>query len=80
MPEYPLIADHCLIGDLQKGALVGTKGAIDWFGAPRLDSPSMFASLLDPRRSGHLTVRPTAEAVASKQLHFPTPPSSSPGF
>jgi GH15 family glucan-1,4-alpha-glucosidase len=71
MPEYPLIADHGLIGDLQTSALVGTNGTIDWFCTPRFDSPSMFASLLDRRRGGHFTVRPTTEAVSSKQLYFP---------
>ena len=71
MDDYPLIADHGLIGDLQTSALVSTGGRIDWFCAPRFDSPSMFASLLDHQRGGHLTVRPVTESVTSKQLYFP---------
>ena len=71
MDDYPLIADHGLIGDLQTSALVSTGGRIDWFCAPRFDSPSMFASLLDRRRGGHLTVRPATESVTSRQLYFP---------
>ena len=71
MADYPLIADHGLIGDLQTSALVSTDGSIDWFCAPRFDSPSMFAALLDHRRGGHLRFRPVDKEVTSKQLYFP---------
>jgi GH15 family glucan-1,4-alpha-glucosidase len=39
MSKYPLIADHGLIGNLQTAALVSIDGTIDWFCAPRFDSP-----------------------------------------
>ena len=39
MRRYPPIADHGLIGDLQTTALVSSDGVIDWFCAPRFDSP-----------------------------------------
>jgi GH15 family glucan-1,4-alpha-glucosidase len=71
MPDYPLIADHGLIGDLQTSALVSTDGSIDWFCAPRFDSPSIFGALLDHEKGGHFRVRPTVEAFTSKQLYFP---------
>ena len=71
MSDYPLIADHGLIGDLQTSALVATDGSIDWFCAPRFDSPSIFGALLDHDRGGHFRVRPTVEAFTSKQLYFP---------
>ena len=71
MPDYPLIADHGLIGDLQTSALVSTAGSIDWFCAPRFDSPSIFGALLDQQQGGHFRVRPTVDVFTSKQLYFP---------
>src|SRR5690625_3918515 len=71
MSSYPLIADHGLIGDLQSAALVTTDGSIDWFCAPRFDSPSVFGALLDAERGGRCHVRPAAQDVTRKQLYFP---------
>src|SRR3954452_15197365 len=69
--DYPLIADHGLIGDLQTAALVATDGTVDWFCAPRFDSPSIFGALLDAERGGHFRIRPKMDAFTSKQLYFP---------
>nr|WP_030110961.1 glycoside hydrolase family 15 protein [Kutzneria albida]AHH99713.1 hypothetical protein KALB_6353 [Kutzneria albida DSM 43870] len=69
--EYPLIADHGLIGDLQTAALVSTDGTVDWFCCPRFDSPSVFAALLDRRRGGHCRIRPAAGPCTTRQLYFP---------
>jgi GH15 family glucan-1,4-alpha-glucosidase len=63
MSTYPLIADHGLIGNLQTAALVATDGTIDWFCAPRFDSPSIFGSLLDEDRGGHFKIKPTADTL-----------------
>ncbi|MCW2523967.1 MAG: hypothetical protein JWO63_2302 [Frankiales bacterium] len=71
MDDYPLIADHGLIGDLQTAALVTTDGSIDWFCAPRFDSPSVFGALLDSRRGGHFRIRPSAGVFDTKQMYFP---------
>ncbi|AZP15231.1 glycoside hydrolase family 15 protein [Streptomyces aquilus] len=57
MRRYPPIADHGMVGDLQTAALVSSEGTVDWLCAPRFDSPSVFASLLDHDRGGHFSVR-----------------------
>jgi GH15 family glucan-1,4-alpha-glucosidase len=71
MKDYPSIADHGLIGDLQTTALVSTDGTVDWFCSPRFDSPSIFASLLDGEKGGHFSARPTDDTFETKQLYFP---------
>ncbi len=71
MHEYPPIADHGLIGDLQTAALVTAGGSIDWFCAPRFDSPSIFGALLDQGNGGHLTIRPLTDGYTSRQLYLP---------
>jgi GH15 family glucan-1,4-alpha-glucosidase len=68
--NYPLIADHGLIGDLQTAALVATDGTIDWFCCPRFDSPSVFASLLDHRKGGQFAISAVGDCV-TKQMYFP---------
>ena len=68
---YPNIADHGLIGDLQTAALIDTDGTLDWFCAPRFDSPSIFGSLLDAERGGYCRVRPATDDYVSRQLYLP---------
>src|SRR5215213_38633 len=71
MSNYPLIADHGLIGNMQTAALVTTDGTIDWFCAPRFDSPSIFGCLLDHDQGGHLRTRPTVDVFTQQQLYYP---------
>lgn len=71
MPDWPGIADHGLIGDLRTCALVSTDGTIDWFCAPRFDSPSVFGSLLDLKRGGGWHLSPSREVSRTHQFYFP---------
>ncbi|MFF4231869.1 glycoside hydrolase family 15 protein [Streptomyces sp. NPDC001820] len=71
MPQYPPIADHGMIGDLQTVALVASDGAVDWFCAPRFDSPSIFAALLDQERGGSFRIAADAPDVRVTQLYLP---------
>ncbi|MER7467775.1 glycoside hydrolase family 15 protein [Streptomyces sp. NPDC097981] len=71
MDRYPPIADHGLVGDLQTAALVSSKGVVDWFAAPRFDSPSIFAALLDHDGGGHFLLAPEQAEGAWKQLYYP---------
>ncbi|GAA1078066.1 glycoside hydrolase family 15 protein [Kitasatospora arboriphila] len=71
MDRYPPIADHGLVGDLQTAALISSKGVVDWFAAPRFDSPSIFAALLDHDRGGHFRLAPVEHAPTCRQLYYP---------
>ncbi|MER7204412.1 glucoamylase [Streptomyces sp. CB01635] len=70
MRRYPPIADHGMVGDLQTAALVSSDGVVDWFCAPRFDSPSLFASLLDHDRGGHFAITVEGPDVTTRQLYL----------
>ena len=71
MDRYPPIAEHGLIGDLQTAALVTSRGVMDWFAAPRFDSPSIFAALLDHDRGGYFRIASQDPEASCKQLYYP---------
>jgi GH15 family glucan-1,4-alpha-glucosidase len=53
------IESYGVIGDGESVALVARDGAIDWWAAPAIDSPPVFAALLDPEHGGCFTLEPT---------------------
>jgi GH15 family glucan-1,4-alpha-glucosidase len=69
--NYPPIAEHGVIGDLQTAALVTTDGSIDWFCCPRFDAPSVFASLLDIKKGGYFRIAPQGHDYVTRQLYIP---------
>ena len=69
--SYPPIAEHGVVGNLHTVALISADGTVDWYCAPRFDSPSIFASLLDAERGGRFVLRPTGDEWQNKQLYFP---------
>jgi GH15 family glucan-1,4-alpha-glucosidase len=66
--DYKPISDYGVIGDMHSAALVGLDGSIDWYCAPRFDSPSVFAALLDVRKGGKFQLSPT-EKFTTKQSY-----------
>jgi GH15 family glucan-1,4-alpha-glucosidase len=65
------IENHAVIGDLHTVALVALDGAIDFMCFPRFDSPTIFASLLDPERGGVFRLGPEQDHSKRKQLYLP---------
>ena len=55
---YPAIDDYALIGDCHTAALLSRAGSIDWCCAPRFDSASCFARLLDWHKGGYCAISP----------------------
>ncbi|MFE2156156.1 glycoside hydrolase family 15 protein [Streptomyces lavendulae] len=72
MNDYPAIADHGIVGDLQTAALIAADSTVDWWCTPRFDSPSLFASLLDSDRGGYCRLRAdVGDEATVRQLYLP---------
>ena len=65
------IRDHGIVGDMATAALVARDGAIDFMCWPRLDSPTIFAALLDPENGGEFALAPVLEGASATQLYVP---------
>ncbi len=68
---YAPIEDYGIIGDLHTVALVSRQGSIDWLCIPNLDSPSIFAAILDDKRGGRFQIAPLDDQATHKQMYFP---------
>lgn len=56
---YPPIEAYGVIGNLETCALVAPDGSVDWFPYPHLESPSMFAAILDADEGGRYRIAPS---------------------
>jgi GH15 family glucan-1,4-alpha-glucosidase len=57
--QYNRLEEYGAIGDGNTVALVGRDGSIDWCPFPHVESPSVFAAVLDADRGGRFAVGPT---------------------
>ena len=69
---YLPIEDYGIIGNMRTCALVGINGSVDWFCAPRFDSPSVFGAILDDQKGGYFQIAPPlSPAPVHKQVYWP---------
>ena len=55
------IEKYGIIGNLETCALIGDDGSIDWLCLPYLESPPIFAAILDKERGGHFVIQPVSK-------------------
>jgi GH15 family glucan-1,4-alpha-glucosidase len=67
---YKKIGDYGVIGNGATIALIGCDGALDWMCLPYLDSPSVFAAILDDEKGGSFAIRPEGP-YDSAQAYLP---------
>jgi GH15 family glucan-1,4-alpha-glucosidase len=68
--ELPIDA-RGIVGNMKTTALVSLEGTVDFMCFPRIDSPTIFAGLLDTERGGAFSIRPACDEFNVKQMYMP---------
>lgn len=64
---YAELRDYAVIGDGRCVALIARDGVVDWLSWPDLDSPTLFAAVLDHARGGRFLLRPDVPYTAARR-------------
>ena len=67
---FPPIAEYAFLSDCETCALVAPSGAVEWMCVPRMDSPSVFAAMLD-RDAGRFRIGPADAMVPAGRRYIP---------
>jgi alpha,alpha-trehalase len=67
---FPPIADYGFLSDCEVCALVAPSGNVEWMCLPRMDSPSIFAAILD-RGAGSFRLGPADVTVPAGRRYLP---------
>jgi alpha,alpha-trehalase len=70
LSAFPPIADYGFLSDCQTTALVAPNGNVEWLCLPRMDSPSVFAAILD-RDAGGFRIGPANVSVPAARRYLP---------
>jgi len=64
---YAAIEDHAALGDGRTVALIDRSGTVDWLPIPSLDSPPVFAALLDGENGGRMLLHPVSDFESTRR-------------
>jgi alpha,alpha-trehalase len=67
---FPPIGDYAFLSDCATTALIAPSGNVEWLCLPRMDSPSVFGSILD-RDAGGFRVGPADVRVPAARRYIP---------
>ena len=67
---FPPIAEYGFLSDCEVSALIAASGTVEWMCLPRMDSPSVFAAILD-RGAGWFRLGPADVTVPAGRAIYP---------
>ena len=67
---FPPIAEYGFLSDCEVSALIAASGNVEWMCLPRMDSPGVFAAILD-RGAGRFRLGPVDATVPAGRRYLP---------